>query len=40
MSMEMMFVVTWAGAILIGVGLGLLTYWAFEKDNKKEDNHE
>ena len=40
MSMEMTFIVTWAGAILIGVGLGFLTWWAFEKDTKKEDDHE
>jgi hypothetical protein len=32
--MEETFIVTWVGAILIGIGLGLLTYWAFEKDTR------
>lgn len=40
MRMETTFVVTWVGAVLIGAALGVLTYWAFEKDNKKEEDHE
>lgn len=40
MSMEATFVVTWACAILIGAALGVITYWAFEKDNRKDDDHE
>lgn len=40
MSMEMTFVVTWGGAILIGVVLGLLTYWVFEHDNKHDNKEE
>ena len=40
MSMEATFIVTWICATVIGAVLGVITYWAFEKDTKKEDDHE
>lgn len=37
MTMEKTFIVSWLGGITLGIVLGSLTYWIFEKDNKKGD---
>lgn len=38
MTMEEVFIVTWGGAIILGIVLGFLAYRIFEKDNKKEND--
>lgn len=40
MSMEATFVVTWVSAILIGLALGVVTYFVFEHDTKKKKEDE
>lgn len=40
MTMEEAFVVTWVGAFILGIGLGILAYRIFEKDNTKETDHD
>lgn len=35
MSMEMIFIVTWGGAILVGVILGLIGGLIFDKDKEE-----
>ena len=37
MTMEEVFIVTWGGAILLGIALGLLVSWLLEKDHKEEE---
>lgn len=36
MSMEMTFLVTGLVVLAVGAGLGLVTYWIFERDDKEE----
>ena len=33
-TMEETFIVAYLCAIFIGIGLGFITYWLFERDNK------
>ena len=35
-TMESSFLATYIFTFVVGVALGFLTYWIFEKDNKKE----
>lgn len=35
LTMEEVFIVTFGGAAIIGIALGFLVHWIFEKDNKK-----
>jgi hypothetical protein len=34
LTMEQMFIITYLCTILSGIGLGILTYWLFERGNK------
>jgi NhaP-type Na+/H+ or K+/H+ antiporter len=36
LTMEETFIVTYIGAVLIGIVLGVLLYWIFEKDEGNE----
>lgn len=40
LTMEETFIVTYIFIIVIGVLLGFLVYWAFEKDNANEGHEE
>lgn len=37
LTMEVTFLWTYIFTFVVGVALGFLTYWIFEKDNKKEN---
>ena len=37
LTMEGTFIVTEIAVVVIGVILGLVTYWLFERDNKEND---
>ena len=40
MTMEEAFIVTFVVATIIGIAVGFLAYWIFEKENNKETEHD